>query len=278
MTPKLIAFDLDGTLLDDSKRIPPENLLALEEAAKRGCVLAPATGRIYAGVPEEIRRLPYIRYYILVNGARVYDSGTGQILYRGEIPPELALRALAYMDTLPVLYDCYQDDRGWMSRRMWERLEPCFALEPEMLDFVRRSRQPVEDLIETIRQRGKPVQKLQMHFRPEQMALRERVRESFPSLFPELTASSSLRNNLEINSVHAGKGRALLALCERLGIPPAECAAFGDGGNDRDMLLAAGLGVAMANAAPEVKAAADRIAPGNNEAGVAQALRELLKV
>ena len=62
MSRKLIAFDLDGTLLDDEKRIPPENLRALEAAAERGWVPVPATGRIVRGIPEPVKRLPGVRY------------------------------------------------------------------------------------------------------------------------------------------------------------------------------------------------------------------------
>ena len=61
---KLIAFDLDGTLLDGRKQVSPENLRALEAAAESGAVVAAATGRIIGGIPEEIRSLPFLRYYI----------------------------------------------------------------------------------------------------------------------------------------------------------------------------------------------------------------------
>lgn len=101
--------------------------------------------------------------------------------------------------------------------------------------------------------------------------------ELVPQLFPGIIASSSLRNNVELNSVTAGKGLALQALCEELGMSAAEAVAFGDGSNDTDMLRRAGLGIAMANAAPEVKAAADRLTATNNEAGVARAIWELIE-
>ena len=83
MNCRLIAFDLDGTLLDNDKHIPEENLLALHEAAERGVILAPATGRILRGIPSELRELPFLRYYILSNGAAVYDAAEEKTLYRG---------------------------------------------------------------------------------------------------------------------------------------------------------------------------------------------------
>ena len=274
---QLIAFDLDGTFLRDDKSVPEENLRALEHAAARGVVLAPATGRIYRGIPEPIKALPFIRYYILSNGAAVYDSREERLLYRGDVPVELALRCYEYLDTLPVIYDCYQNECGWMTRSMLEAAPPYFVKEPEVLKLLYGLRKPVDDLKETLRQRGEGLQKLQMFFRPEDEALRQEVLREIPRRFPELKATTSVKNNIEINSVDAGKGRALLALCAALGIDPAAAVAFGDGSNDAEMLQAAGLGVAMANACGEVLAAADRVAPGNEEAGVGRVIEELLR-
>ena len=276
MSRKLIAFDLDGTLLDDEKRIPPENLRALEAAAARGWVPVPATGRIVRGIPEPVKRLPGLRYFIVSNGAGVYDAAEDRLLYRGDVPLELALRCYEYMDTLPVIYDCYQNESGWMTRSMYEACAPYFPTEPHMLEIVKRLRVPVDDLKETLRQRGEPLQKLQMFFKPEDLDERERQLRRIPELFPELVATTSVSNNIEINSVNAGKDKALLALAEHLGIRREDTVAFGDGTNDLAMLRAAGLGVAMANADPKVKATADEITGSNNDAGVARVIWRLL--
>ena len=276
MSRKLIAFDLDGTLLDDEKRIPPENLRALEAAAARGWVPVPATGRIVRGIPEPVKALPGLRYFIVSNGAGVYDAAEDRLLYRGDVPLELALRCYEYMDTLPVIYDCYQNESGWMTRSMYEACAPYFPTEPHMLEIVKRLRVPVDDLKETLRQRGEPLQKLQMFFKPEDLDERERQLRRIPELFPELVATTSVSNNIEINSVNAGKDKALLALAAHLGIPREDTVAFGDGTNDLAMLRAAGLGVAMANADPKVKAAADEITGSNNDAGVARGIWRLL--
>ncbi len=275
MAYKLIAFDLDGTLLDDDKNIPEENLRALEAAAGQGILVVPATGRIVEGIPESVRRLPFIRYYISINGAYVYDSLEDKVLYRGEIPLGLALELIAYMDTLPVIYDCYQDNRGWMTGSMFDRAEEYLRYEPRMLELIRRLRIKVDSLPETLRQRGEPLQKLQMYFKKEDMEERSRQLRLVPELFPQLEATSSVSCNIEINSVSATKGKALAVLCTHLGLDLRDCIAFGDGTNDTDMLKAAGMGVAMANADEKVKAAADAVTGSNNAAGVAQMLRQL---
>jgi len=273
---RLLAFDLDGTLLDDKKKLPEENRQALIEAAARGMILVPATGRILRGIPETIKELPFIRYYILSNGAAVVDSREGKTLYRADVPLDLALRAYDYMDTLPVIYDCYQDEIGWMSREMYERCAPYFAYEPGILDLVNRLRIRVEDFKGTLREKGRPLQKLQMYFLPEDEEERQRQLKRIPELFPDLVATSSTSNNIELNHADANKGKAMLALAQVLGVAREETLAFGDGSNDSSMLRAAGWGVAMANSTPDVKDAADEVTMSNNDAGVAKALRRIL--
>lgn len=277
MTCRLIAFDLDGTLLDNEKRIPEENLRALAAAAARGVQIVPATGRILRGIPPELRELPFIRYYILSNGAAVYDTGTGTTLCRGDIPLDLTLRVMDYLDTQPVLYDCYQNDVGWMSQAMYEQAPVYFREEPEILKLVDKLRIRVPDVKQTLREHGEAVQKIQFYYKPEDNAKRLEMLAHFSERFPELSATTSTSNNVELNSVRAGKGNGLLALCAALGLRPEDCLAFGDGTNDISLLRAAGRGVAMANAAEEVKAAADAVCETNVDCGVAKEIRRILR-
>ena len=160
MNCRLIAFDLDGTLLDNDKHIPEENLLALHEAAERGVILAPATGRILRGIPSELRELPFLRYYILSNGAAVYDAAEERTLYRGDISLDLTLETMDFLDTLPVLYDCYQNDVGWMSQETFEKAPPYFIHEPHMMGMIEKLRVRVPDLKKTLREHNEPVQKI----------------------------------------------------------------------------------------------------------------------
>ena len=276
MPVKLIAFDLDGTLFDDRKQLPQENIAALRAAGDAGILLVPATGRILQGLPDQLLQLGLFRYFIFANGASVYDLDTETQLFSACIPPELAVRICEHMDTLPVLYDCYRGEWGYMTQWMYEAAPDFFALEPEILKLVRRLRKPVPELKENIREVDVPLEKLQMYFRPEQMAERERQLLELPRLFPEIAATSSLKNNIEINSIKAGKGRALLELCAQLGIAPEDTVAFGDGLNDADMLEAAGYGAAMENAADAVKQKADAVIENNNNAGVGKEIFRLL--
>ena len=267
---KLIAFDLDGTFLDDNKEIPPENLEALKRAAEQGIHIAPATGRLFIGVHDNIKALPFIRYYILANGAQVYDAKEDKTIYRGEIPLDMALSVMDYMETLPVIYDCYQRGCGWMSEHMFERIGE-FVPHPAMQAAIRKQRRPVADLRSLLIERGESLQKQQMFFKDMAEMLRQRD-EILPRLFPELLPSTSVKTNIELNHISAGKDNGLKALCAHLGFTLENAMAFGDGTNDTCMLKAAGLGVAMSNAEEEVKDAADVITLSNNEAGVAHAI------
>lgn len=266
MPVKLIAFDLDGTLLDGRKNIPEENLRALHAAAAAGALLVPATGRIFTGIPVALQQLPGARFFITINGACAYDAMEQRNLYSSELSVALCLRLIDYMDTLPVIYDCYQDNWGFISRDMFARAGD-FIPDPGIMRMMRELRTPVDKLAEFLRQKGRPVQKMQMHF--QDMDERRRQLKLLAERFPETAVSSSLPWNIEINSAGATKGQALKQLCGALGIELRDTLAFGDGSNDLDMLLTAGLGVAMENGAEEVKAAAEWIAPRNEEAGVA---------
>lgn len=269
----MIAFDLDGTLMDDGKRIPEENLRALRAAGEAGVLLVPATGRIPAGLPEELLALPGLRRGILVNGALLYDFEHRRILAREEIPLALTIELIDYVAPLGLLYDCYQDAWGWIDRALYDAAAD-YIEDPGILELLRRVRTPVPSLRRFLLEKGKGVEKLQLHTKDR--ALREQLLRELPERYPALAVTSSVPTNIEINAARANKGDALLRLCALLGLDPAAVLAFGDGTNDLSLLRAAGCGVAMANAAPAVLAAADRIAPSNNDAGVARAISELL--
>ena len=272
---RLIAFDLDGTFLNDSKVIPEENLHALEEAAKRGIAVVPATGRLYPALPHELRELPFMRYYILINGAKVYDAREDKVLFSAELPNELALALFSYAEEIGCLYDCYLRDKGLMSRGLYEALDE--IVENKIyLEYMKSIRKPVENLKELIREDGGPVQKVQYFFKD--MEERKRQLATLADRFPGTKVTSSVPMNIEINAANASKGPALEALCKHLGFTAENAAAFGDNTNDLNMVQAAGCGVAMKNSDAVLLAAADIITPfDNNEAGVGRMIMEFLK-
>ncbi len=270
---RLIALDLDGTLLNTEKRLSDRNREALARAAAAGIEIVPTTGRFFDGIPEVVRTLPFLHYAITINGAAVFDVCRGENLLKAELPLVRAMEILDYMDSLPVLYDCYQDNAGWMSRAMWEQVE-AYVGNPHSRKLVRETRQPVPDLRTMLRERGRDVQKLQGILKD--LDLRERLIRELPERFAGLSVTSSWENNVEINDAEAHKGRALLRLAEHLGLRPDQTMAFGDGLNDLTMLRAAGLGVAMGNACPEALAAADVVTADCDHDGVAAAIEKYI--
>ena len=270
---KLIFLDLDGTLLDSNKNLPETNRRALEQAAGLGVHIVPSTGRFYSGMPQVVRDLPFVRYVVAVNGAKVHDVKEDKVLYREEIPLETAFRVFDALDALPVIYDCYMGDFGYDYVAMYERVDE-FISDPRVNAMVKGTRQPVPDLRTFLREQGAPLQKIQMFFKD--MDRRAAELERMPRLFPELAVTSSIYNNIEMNAKTATKGEALRFLCRHLGIDIRDTMAFGDSSNDLSMIQAAGLGVAMGNAASELLAAADYITDTNDQNGVATALERFV--
>jgi hypothetical protein len=270
---KLIALDLDGTLLDTDKKLSDENAEALARAAGEGIEIVPATGRFYRGMPQLIRDLPYVRYVITVNGAAVYDIFEQQTVCSSEIPWERAVSVMERFDGLDVIYDCYQNGWGWMTQAFYDKAES-YAANIHSLDMIKNLRTPVPELKTCLRERAQGVQKIQIFFRD--MDLRAEMLKTLPAQFPDLIVTSSIVNNIEFNSREATKGIALAKLSARLGVPVEETVAFGDDFNDISMLETAGTGVAMENADEAVKRAADWVTDGCDQSGVARAMRHFL--
>ncbi len=268
---KLVALDLDGTLLDSSKSLSDANRSALELAAARGVAVVPATGRFFDAIPECVRELPFVDFAITINGAQVFDRRTRRSVFRAEIPQAVALGVMSLLDSFDVIYDCYRDGRGWMTRALQEKAA-LYAPDVHYERMIRELRTPVPDLKEHVRASGTDVQKVMFFARDE--AVRAAARNAISERFPELLLTSSTPNNLEINAPEANKGNALRGLCAHLGLDAdANSMSFGDAPNDLSMIQAAGIGVAMANSAPEVLAAADWVTLSNDDDGVAAALR-----
>ena len=266
---KLLALDLDGTLLNSQKELTPRTRDALYAAAEAGVEIVPTTGRFFTGMPEVIQKLPFLHYAITINGAQVYDIRAEKAVSRAEIPLETALRVLEYLDGFPVIYDCYQDNWGWMTRSMQETAAAFIPFE-YALRMVRELRTPIDELKAYLREQNRGVQKLQL-FTPDD-ALRGRLLTDLAERFPCLSVSTSMPCNIEINDAHANKGEAIASLTAYLGLPMAATMAIGDGLNDRSMIRMAGLGVAMANAYPEILAIADEITASCDEDGAALAI------
>lgn len=268
---KIIALDLDGTLLDSNKRLSAVNFAALQKAADAGIEIVPTTGRFFGGMPDFIRQLPFVRYAITVNGAEVADLKTGNVIYKAEIPWKQSVQIMEFLDGYPVIYDCYLNNEAWMTSSMKQRIDEAVQ-DQHYRKMLHELRQPVPELKAFLAERGQDVQKIQLF--TSDAELRLKLMRQLPDRFDGLCVSSSIDANVEINQTHANKGEALLALAAHLDAAREETIAFGDGLNDLSMLREAGIGVAMSNAAEEVKNTADWVTLSCDDDGVAYGIEK----
>ncbi len=271
-TIKLIALDLDGTLLDDQKRLSYENETVLRECIRRGIHIVPCTGRIWKGVPDFIKNIEGIRYAITVNGALIYDRQENKELHKCYLSNELAMEMLDFAGNYHIMYDAYIKGCGISESRFIEHMSE-YGISPTVQQMVLDTRTIVPSIQEYVRACNCPAEKVNYFF--ADLALRETVRQELRKR-GDVVVSSSLSNNLEINAVGATKGDGIAFLANYLGLDMEETMGIGDGDNDMTMMQMSGVGVAMGNAEAGVKAAADYITLTNQEDGVADAIRKLV--
>lgn len=264
---RLIAFDLDDTLLTTDKRVTDRTKAALQAAADAGVILMPATGRPFLAVPEVVKTLPMVRFLLTSNGAAIWDKEEDKVVYSDYIPYETACAVLDLVRDADILTEFYSRGKSYACSEGYEKALHLWQRIPESFrkDLV-RYRQPVTDLETRIRSGGCPVEKFRLTFGdPDlQKDLTGKLKD-----LGSLMIVHGAAYNIELNTLTGNKGHALEAFAAKNGIGPDEVMAFGDSENDLTMLKAAGTGVAMGNALPEVKAAADIVTLSNDEDGVA---------
>lgn len=269
---KMIGLDLDGTLLNERKEILPYTRHVLGKAVERGIIVLVATGRPFAGIPEELRSCSGIRYALTANGARVIDAKEKKVLIEKLLPIKRAKKALEIFRKYDTLQEVYFDGQGYAEEDKLKNISH-YHHDPNMWEYVLGSRKAVTDIMELTGETDRDVDKVQAIFadREEQEAAWQELEKQ-----DGMVLVSSLGYNIEVNASGVNKGVALLELGNMLGIQPEEIMACGDRDNDIAMLKAAGLGVAMGNAEDEVKAAADYITLSNEEEGAAKAIERFV--
>lgn len=268
MNIRLVAFDLDGTALREDKTVSPRTEAALREAARRGCAIVPASGRVLKTVPRQVLSLPGVRWCVTANGATVVDLKDRLPVYTDWMTREQTDRILALLCPTGCLVEAYAESDSYAGRAALDgmlRLHP-----PEWLTRLTLETQTfVDDLQGYVKEHRFCIEKINMPFLPRE--LRDGLAEKLGG-FPEYSVCSAFDTNLEVNTASCSKGEALRHLCETLAIAPEEVMTIGDGGNDVAMLRFAGLGVAMKNASAAALEAADRVTAANTEDGVALAI------
>jgi len=264
---KLIALDLDGTLLNDQKQITGQTRDALIAAQKTGIRLALASARPSPGLYRERDALGMQEHggiLMSYNGGRIVDAATGRVLFETAMDlseTKEVLRRLERLPVTPILDDGTQfyvtDKSGYKVDYECRNNNMTCTEVSSLAEFLTFA--PIKILMSADSEKIRDIQAEIAAFLP-----------------PTLCVVQTAAFYLEVIPNTINKGKGIRDICRVLNISPAEVIAFGDAENDIPMLQAAGMGIAMGNAAEPVKAAANRTTHSNNDDGIAAALRELL--
>lgn len=268
---RLICLDMDGTLLDDDHAtVPPRNVAALRAAAERGAAVTIASGRAWSLLQGVNAQLGVTRYAVLSNGAAVLDVETGEWLYRRPLDPDARRAVLTLLLDWGLPFEVYCEGENYIQRDRAEQVIGS-ALSPEFAQVLRTCSHFPEDLNAALE--GKDVEKIHIFRVPPER--RQELLDAAEAWGP-LAVTTSFGENMELTAPGVNKGTAVQALCARLDLAPEQVMAFGDAGNDLELLRWAGWSFAMGNASDEAKAAARYTTGNNREGGVGMAVEEYL--
>jgi len=265
-----IAFcDYDGTIFDaESGRVPPKTLDAIDAYTQAGGVFVVTTGRMYRSILKQLKKINFApRYLVCLQGSVGYDFAKGEEVFRHDIPSEDWHRLARFAEgrgwTFQAYHgvDVYTEKENPYSEEYfaYTEIRGIYAGEPlsswrvaEGWDMHKMI--VMSEATET----------------PKRIAL---LRETFPHL--DITCSTP--RYIEVVTKGSGKGNGVRAMCDYLGYEPGAAVSFGDELNDMTLLEAAGLGVAVGNAVPALKEAADYVCAPCAEGGVGDVLTAILK-
>ena len=256
-TIRLIALDLDGTTLTSDREIHPENRLAIQRATKAGVQVVLASGRIYSSMERFAQELDLLSPMICANGAHVIGHGGGEILHRA-LDPRVAETVWSYAEVEDLHVNVYS------RRLLYYRKETEWSkLYHQRLGMDLGEVVPRQDAL------GLDITKMMIVDSPARIP-EHRVEMTTRLAEFDVYITESESEYLEFLPASTNKGTGLAHLAGSLGLEASQVAAIGDYMNDLEMVQWAGVGGAVANAAPQVLESADFVGPSNDQAGVAR--------
>lgn len=266
---KIIACDLDETLLNDNHEISNKNREAIQKVKELGIKFVPATGRGYNTVNNTLKNLGLFEaeeeYVISFNGGAITENKGEKLLYFQGIPFELAQefykRGLQYDVCIHIytkdvvyVYNYVQSEKDYVGGRM-----PIQEIFYKNLDFLK----------------GQEIVKA-LYMNTDHLYLKQ-IEEDLKDITQEIDVSYSSNRYIEFNRKGVNKGQGLLSLAQLLGVKQEETIAIGDNFNDLSMIKAAGLGVGVRNAADGIKKDCDYITEAtNNESAIAEVIEKFI--
>lgn len=269
---KLVAIDLDGTLLNMNKEISDRNKQTLKRAMETGVRVVICSGRVFTGARLYAKETDSNDPLIACNGAIITESHAGGIIYSVYMDNEICLRINSICQKHGVYYHVYAGDTmlterlGFTSEKYFERnklLPPEDRVDIEVVKSM-------EEKLKSI-----PGKVLKFVIVTDDAELLKRVRNDMEQL-QEVDVMSSNFDNFEVMRKGVSKGAALARLTDIYGIPASQMIAIGDNENDISMFQYAGLSIAMENGEAIAKAAANCITASNDADGVAQAIEKFI--
>ena len=261
---RLLALDLDGTLIGDDLALTPSVRSAVAAAHEDGVVVTLATGRMFRIALPFAEDLGVTAPLICYQGALIRASDAGAPLYRATMAPALMREVLEWQDRQGWHVVLYTDDAVFAADGHY----------PEIFHHI-LSREPltwVSDLFAVL-EHSQPVKFMIVAEPPEADRIEAELRGRFAGRMGVMRSHAIV---VEGGAPGVSKGDGLRRLAAHLGIPQAETMAIGDQGNDVPMIAWAGVGVAMGGASPAARAAADWIAPPLEEDGAAAAIERFI--
>jgi Cof subfamily protein (haloacid dehalogenase superfamily) len=269
---RLLVLDIDGTLLTSAGAVAPSTASALERAREAGMMVTFATGRRLTTVAPLCRELGITLPVVLQTGAQIVEPESGKVLYRNPLPHDEVATAVKWLvneGLQPIVYE-----NSAVGQRLFTG--PIERDSAPMGYYTRGYPQLLQRLsYEELAAINEPLEIATINDLERIAPAAARIElvgcRHLISYSPNLDSYF-----LEIVHATCSKGEALRHLCSMLGLTMAEVVAVGDNYNDREMLQDAGLGVAMANAEPEIIAIADRTTRSNDDDGIAALVDDLL--
>ncbi len=260
---RLIATDLDNTLLDKSGGVPPETVAALAEAEQKGVIVTVATGRSFASARGVAEMIGGNGLAICYNGSQIRRLADGAVLYSGCVDKDVQRAIIGFVHERGLYLQQYDNDEIVVETlRLDKHNDPDlhFASHREVGDFLK------EPLFDT--------PKMMIAADPAEVpVLQAELEEMFAG---RIFCAQSEPHLIEIMPAAVNKGTALAALCQEFGIRRDEVMALGDNTNDMHLLQAAGLAIAVANAVPALQEYADYVCKGERSDGFREAIEKFI--